>query len=153
MLVKQSFVRPQTISTTLVQMPLVILSQKLRLSRINANHSIFITEHDLKGPIVSIFVDKIKIIGSKRSEIIEKVKRKLVTVFEIVDIGPISFYHGLKVEQNREKKTIKLSQLARIQKVLAKYHLDKANSTNTPIKKVILKLNFLETIQTQKEKY
>lgn len=122
------------------------LLKKLGLSQINANHSIFITKHSLKNPIVNTFVDNIKIMGPERSKTIEKVKKKLATAFEIVDMGPISFYLGLKVEQNREIKIIKLFQPAYIQKVLAKYHLNKANSTNTLMKEVILEPNFSETI-------
>lgn len=53
-----------------------------------------------------------------------------------MDIGPISFYLGLKVDRNREKRTIKLSQLAYIQKVLTKYYFNKTNPTNTLIKEV-----------------
>lgn len=44
--------------------------------------------------------------GLKRSETIEKIRRKLATTFEIVDIGPISLYLGLKVKRNQKKKTI-----------------------------------------------
>lgn len=47
-----------------------------------------------------MFVDNVKIINVKRSSHIEKVKEKLVTAFEMVDIRPISFYLGLKVEKN-----------------------------------------------------
>ena len=52
----------------------------------------------------------------------------------MVVMGPISFYLGLKVERNREEKTIKLSKLAYIKKFLQKFFLDEANSTNTPMK-------------------
>lgn len=129
------------------------LLEKLGLSRINANHSIFITQYGLKGPVVSTFVDDIKIMGPKGSGVIERVKVELAAAFEMVDMGPISFYLCLKVERNREKKTIKLSQPAYIQKVLTKYHLDKANSTNTPMKEAALGPNLLEAPQAEKEKY
>lgn len=45
------------------------LLEKLGLFRINVDHSIFITKAGLKGPIVSTFVDDIKILGAnwKRS--------------------------------------------------------------------------------------
>lgn len=52
----------------------------------------------------------------------------------MIDMGPISFYLGLKVERDREKKMIKLSQPAYIDKVLAKFYFDKAYRVNTPIK-------------------
>lgn len=72
----------------------------------------------------------------------------------MVDMGPISFYQGLKVDRDREKKTIKLSQPAYIQKILTKYHLDKANTTNTPTKEVALGSNLsTKATQAEKERY
>lgn len=48
----------------------------------------------------------------------------------------------------------KLSQPAYIQKVLAKYHLDKANPTNTPMKEIALGHNLsIEATQAEKERY
>ena len=44
------------------------LLEKLDLKQINADHSIFVTKAGLNGPIVSIFVDDIKIMGPKRVE-------------------------------------------------------------------------------------
>lgn len=70
----------------------------------------------------------------KGSGFIERVKAELVAAFQMVDMGPISFYLGLKVDQDREKKTIKLSQPAYIEKVIRKFFLDQANPTNTPMK-------------------
>lgn len=72
--------------------------------------------------------------ASKRSGFIERVKAELVAAFQMVDMGPISFYLGLKVDRDREKGTIKLSQPAYIEKVLRKSFLDQANPTNTPMK-------------------
>lgn len=130
------------------------LLEKLGLTRINADHSIFITEQGLKGPVVSTFVDDIKIVGPKDTGVIARVKMELTAAFEMVDMEPISFYLGLKVDRNREKKTIKLSQPAYIQNVLTKYHLDKANTTNTPMKKVTLGPNLsTEATQAEKERY
>lgn len=85
------------------------LLQKLGLCRINANHRIFITTAGLGGPIVSKFVDDIKIIGPKGSGAIQRVKAEFAAAFSMDDIGPISFYLGLKVERNRENRTLKLS--------------------------------------------
>ncbi len=85
------------------------LLEKLELQRINSDHSIFETSLGLNGPIISTFVDDIKIMAPKRSPFIEKVKAELVSAFQMVDIGTISFYLGLRVDQNREEKTIKLS--------------------------------------------
>ncbi len=79
---------------------------------------------------------------------------ELTAAFEMVDMEPISFYLGLKVDRDREKRIIKLSKPAYIQKVLTKYDLDKANPTNTPMKEVALGTNFsTEATQTEKERY
>lgn len=74
--------------------------------------------------------------------------------FDIVDIGPMSFYLDLKIhEWNQKKRTIKLSQPIYIYIVLAKYYFDKANLINMPIKEAILGPNLSEAMQDRKEKY
>ena len=50
---------------------------------------------------MSTFVDDIKVMGAKKSGHIERVKAELAAAFEMVDMGPISFYLGLKVETDR----------------------------------------------------
>lgn len=70
----------------------------------------------------------------KDSDIIARVKPELAAAFSMVDMGPISFYLGLKVEHDRGKRTIKLLQPAYIDKVLSRFHLDKAHAVTTPMK-------------------
>lgn len=60
---------------------------------------------------MSLFIDDIKIMALKKSGIIQRVKIKLAAAFSIVDIGPINFYLGLKVEQDRAYRIIMLLQL------------------------------------------
>ena len=66
------------------------------------------------------------------------VKQELASVLEMVDMGPISFYLGLKIERDRQKKTMEPSQSAYIDKILTKYHLDFVKQCNTPMKGRIL---------------
>ncbi len=100
------------------------LLEKLGLKQINKDHSIFVTPPGINRPIVSKFVDDIKVMGVKRSGHIKKVKRKLAAEFEMIDMGPISFYQGQKVEIDRQKKTLKFFQPAYIENILWKYHLN-----------------------------
>ena len=65
---------------------------------------------------------------------IERVKVELTSAFSMAEMEPIGFYFDLKMEPDREKKTIKLSQPVYIDKVLARFHLQKANPINTPMK-------------------
>lgn len=88
----------------------------------------------------------------KGSGFIERVKAELVAAFQMVDMGPISFYLGLKVDRDREKKKIKLSQPAYIEKVLCKFFLDQANLTNTPMKESTQLLPNNKEIATEAER-
>lgn len=94
------------------------------------------TKAGLDGPIISIFVNDIKIMTLKNSGMIERVKLELIFAFSIIDIGPISFYLGLKVQQNWENWTIKLTHPAYINKALNKFHLDKVYAINIPMKEI-----------------
>ncbi len=99
------------------------LLKNLGLQQINADHSIFVSPAGINGPIVSTFVNDIKIIGAKNSGVKDRVKYELTAAFKTADMGLISFYLGLKVSWNREKKIIKLSQPAYMDKILAKIYL------------------------------
>lgn len=52
----------------------------------------------------------------------------------MVEMGPISFYLGLKLKRDRERETIKLFQPAYVDKVLEKFNLNKANAVATSMK-------------------
>lgn len=74
--------------------------EKLKLQQINTDHSIFISSAEINRPIISIFIDNIKIIGVKNSEVIMRVKQKLTSTFEIANMRLISFYLGFKVTRD-----------------------------------------------------
>ena len=131
------------------------LFQKLGLAQINADHSIFVTGAGLDGPVVSTFVDDIKIMAPKGSGITQRVNMELTSAFLMLDMGPISFYLGLKFKRDREKRTIKLSQPVYIDKVLSKLHLDKTHIATILMKKSLILQPHIEGITTtaEKEKY
>lgn len=54
----------------------------------------------INRPIVSTFIDEIKVIDVNGLDHITNIKLELATAFEILDIGLISFYPGLEVERN-----------------------------------------------------
>lgn len=80
-------------------------------------------------------------------------KKKLIAAFKIVDMQPISFYLKLKISRDREKKTIKLSQPLYIDKILAKFYLSQANTSNIPMIVIPLELNNKKAIATKRERY
>ena len=84
------------------------LLERLGLRQINTDYSIFVTNAGLDGPVISTFVDDIKIMAPKRSGMIERVKSELASAFSMVNMGPISFWLGLKVQRDWENRKIKL---------------------------------------------
>lgn len=108
------------------------------LKQININYSIFVINASQDGPVISTFVNDIKIITPKKSGMIDCIKSKLTSVFSMVDINLVSFYLDLKVEYNQKNRKIKLSQPAYIDKVFSKFYLDKAYPVNTLMKEYII---------------
>lgn len=127
--------------------------QKLELHRVNVDHSIFVIAANIKGLLVSIFVNDIKVMRVQKSGVIKQIKKKLATAFEIVDISPISFYLSLKVEKDREKKIFRLLQPAYIDKMLARYHLNQVKPSNTLMKEGTLIPNKAKKSSQTKQKH
>ena len=129
------------------------LLTKLGLSKLHADHSIFSSSAGIRGPIVTSFVDDLNIIGPKGSPMISEVKKQLNIAFKMVDMGPISHYLGLKVERNRDNRTIKLSQSTYIEKVLEKFHMQNAKTTTTPMKEGSLFRNESQASESDIKQY
>jgi hypothetical protein len=67
-------------------------------------------------------------------------KERLFTRYKARDLGPISFYLGIRVRRNRVKGTLSLSIDSYINRVVTKYYIDNALPTNTPLPVSALKL-------------
>lgn len=129
------------------------LLEKLGLKQINVDYSTFAIMSGLDGPVVSTFVNNIKIMAPKDNGMIERIKLELILAFSIIDIGPISFYLGLKVQRDRKNQTVKLSQPAYINKVHNKFYLDRTYVSNTLMKKIaLLKHKTEEKVSRSKKK-
>lgn len=67
------------------------------LQQINADHNIFVSAVGINGPIVSIFINDIKIMRAKNFGIISQIKEKLTAAFKMLDMEPISLYFDFKI--------------------------------------------------------
>lgn len=103
----------------------------------------------INNPSVIIFVTNIKIIRAKNSRVIGWVKDEIIFIIEMVDMVPIIFYFGLKLNYNCKKKIIKLFQLVYIEKILAKFYLSQVNISNTLMKENPLELNIKKATFTE----
>lgn len=126
--------------------------KKLGLKRINVNHSTFVIMGGLDGPVVNTFVNNIKIMAPKDNKMIKQIKLELILAFSMIDMGPISFYLGLKVQRDWKNQTVKLSQPTYINKVHNKFYLDKTYVGNTPMKKTALLKHRTEEKVSKSEK-
>ena len=73
--------------------------------------------------------------------------------FEMVDMGPLAFYMGLKVTRDREKRTIKLSQPGYIEKLLDRHGMLKAKTAKVPMRDTILLPSNTPASESEKVKY
>ena len=64
---------------------------------------------------------------------IQKFKDQLRERFEISDLGELTWLLGLKIERDREARTITLSQAAYIDTILARFHMEDAKPAQTPM--------------------
>lgn len=78
------------------------LLEKLGLTKLHADHGIFATKDGFRGTIVSSFVDDLNIVAPKGSGLTTMVENELKAAFSMVDMGPISYHLGLKIERNEE---------------------------------------------------
>src|SRR4051812_28321093 len=62
-----------------------------------------------------------------------RVKGELSQQFEVKDLRPIKTIIGLEVTQDRQKKTITLSQLHYICTILECFRMEKSTPTGTPL--------------------
>ncbi|GAB2265831.1 hypothetical protein Dimus_037849 [Dionaea muscipula] len=80
--------------------------------------------------IICVYVDDILLTGAAVAEI-EMFKGALIQHFAMTDLGVMSYYLGIKVEQNSE--CIFISQQGYISKVLSQFNMVDCNPVSTPI--------------------
>jgi hypothetical protein len=103
--------------------------EDMGFKRLDCDHSVFIYERDAVKIIIPVHVDDL-VIASKSRKAIDDFKKELAKHFKIRDQGPTSFILGIKLERDRPRKTISISQPAYIQDLLdsyAKYNVFNAN--------------------------
>ncbi len=126
---------------------------KLGLHCLHANHIIFVTYQDVNGLIIISFVDNLNIFAPHGSSIICRINKELTAAFKIVDMGPLVFYVGLKITQNREKWIIKLLQPDYIKKPLDCHGIYKAKTAKVLMQDTILLPSVTLISELDKAKY
>ena len=85
--------------------------------------------------IVAIYVDDLLICGPKKDDIID-FKEKLAERFRITDLGPISYYLGVKIQRDRSNRTMHLSQTTYIKQLVEECGLTNCKPVDTPMQEI-----------------
>jgi hypothetical protein len=81
---------------------------------------------------VTTHVDGFKIYAPNR-QAINTAKEQIMNLFPMKDLGPIKFYLGMKVNRNREMRTIRLTQTAAIDRILDEAKLTDCSPCQIPM--------------------
>lgn len=84
------------------------------------------------GIFIAIYVDDLLIVGKDKQEI-SAVKEALHGRFQMTDLGPCSYYLGIRIRRNRSAKTIYLDQQGYVQKILQQFDMIKCAESPTPM--------------------
>ena len=100
--------------------------------RLNADHCAYMrtTGHDFT--ILAVHVDDMAILAPNR-QVMDAAKQEISSKFPCKDLSLMRRMVGLEVHRNRGSKTIHLSQGLYIRKVLARFGMNSANPTHTPL--------------------
>jgi hypothetical protein len=80
--------------------------------------------------ILGVYVDDLVVTGGEPAEI-AVFKKQMASEFEMSDLGRLSFYLGIEVEQDTDCITIKQTCYAK--KVLSRFGMENCNSSKIPI--------------------
>ena len=82
--------------------------------------------------ILLLYVDDM-IIASNDSNKLEEVKQKLMTEFEMTDLGEAKTFLNIKINRDRKNRSMTLSQTDYIDKILEKFDLQNAHPQRSPM--------------------
>lgn len=104
---------------------------KFGLKRSQAEPCIYYSHGDKRGRIlIALYVDDLLIAGSS-NEMVNEVVEHLKKEFEIKVFEPNCFV-GFELERDRANKTISLSQIGYLRRVLERFNMTNCNQSSTP---------------------
>jgi hypothetical protein len=106
--------------------------ESMGFTRVLCEHSIWIYNRGNVRIIVPVFIDDMTFASKSKAEI-QKVKKELGTHFKLHDLGPASWLLGVKIERDRKKRTLCLSQRQYILDMLKRFDLMDINPVGTPL--------------------
>lgn len=117
----------------------------------NSNHCVYFKRLDNESYIIlCLYVDDMLVAGSNMDHIRE-LTQQLAKSFAMKELGEEKQILGMKICRDRQNKTLTLSQVDYIEKVLQRFHMENAKVVSTPLPSH-LKLTKAMFPKTQEEK-
>ncbi|XP_052308549.1 uncharacterized mitochondrial protein AtMg00810-like [Populus trichocarpa] len=92
--------------------------------------TLYVKGADANLIIVSVYVDDLLVTGSNKTQI-EEFKAEMFDVFEMTDLGLMSYFLGMEVKQSDDG--IFICQQKYTKEILKKFHMESCKSTSTPM--------------------
>jgi len=92
--------------------------------------TLYIKGNQANSIMISLYVDDLLVTGSN-AELIQQFKDDMLQVFEMSDLGEMTYFLGMKVKQNDGE--IFISQRKYAKEILKKFSMENCKSTNTPM--------------------
>ena len=105
---------------------------KLGLRRAEADYGVFYVHIGEDIILLAIHVDDCVLTGNKVA-LLTEFKEKIGTIYQLTDLGPISWLLGIKVTRDRESRTLHLSQTSYIESIVRRFNFDDLKPVSTPL--------------------
>jgi hypothetical protein len=92
--------------------------------------TLYVKGADANLIIVSVYVDDLLVTGSNKTQI-EEFKAEMFDVFEMTNLGLMSYFFGMEVKQSDDG--IFICQQKYAKEILKKFHMESCKSTSTPM--------------------
>jgi hypothetical protein len=103
-----------------------------RFTRSQIDQAVYFRQNTEEHTVITVSVDDMAV-TSKRLRDIERFKAELRKRFNISDLGELTWLLGLKVEQDRPRRTIALLQKAYVETILERFRLQDTKTTPIPM--------------------
>ncbi|KAH9119485.1 hypothetical protein LEN26_011626 [Aphanomyces euteiches] len=102
----------------------------------NVESCIYVRRLKSQLAIVAIYVDDLVVVA-ENDNVMAEVKTAIKNRFASKDMGPINYILGIRVERDREKRIMHISQPLNAKNMLMRFDLDQARPATTPLDKVL----------------
>jgi hypothetical protein len=106
--------------------------QRLGYNKCNADHCCYFKRFESSYIILLLYVDDMLVAGPDMDEI-KKLKKQLSREFDMKDLGAAKQILGMRINRDKQKGTLQLSQEEYIDRILKRFNMSNAKPVSTPL--------------------